>query len=107
MQFSFEVPESRIQEFLEYSSTALKKTWEANRCRSYTAFRTVTERVRSDQIVREKEIVEQLLFESIDDVRWLFDISNLKPDAFEAARAYNEKFRVGNMECRILEQVST
>jgi quinol monooxygenase YgiN len=36
VQFSFDVPEDKIQEFLEYSGSSLKKTWESLGCKSYS-----------------------------------------------------------------------
>lgn len=105
VQFSFEVPEDKIQEFVEYSSRILKKTWEAYGCRSYTAYRCATERIRSDQVIKENEIVEQLVFDSLDDVGRMFDASNLKPEDLEAAKSYEGRFHVRNMQCRVLEML--
>lgn len=105
VQFSFEAPENKIQEFLVYSSKVLKKTWEAYGCRSYTAYRNVGRRIRSDQIVNENEVIEQLIFDSLDDAKRMFDPSNLKPEDLKVAKSDEEKFHVRNMQCRILEML--
>ncbi|MEM7819161.1 MAG: hypothetical protein QW403_03415 [Candidatus Aenigmatarchaeota archaeon] len=52
VQFSFNVPEEKIQEFLEHSRSTLKRTWESRRRKSYTAYRSLTERIRNEQIIR-------------------------------------------------------
>jgi len=105
VQFSFQVPENKIQAFLEYSCKVLKKTWEAYGCRSYTAYRSVNRRIRQDQIIKENEIIEPLVFNSLDETARFFDRSNLKPNDLEVANAYKEKFHVRNMRCRILEML--
>jgi len=105
VQFSFEVPENKIQEFLVYSGKVLKKTWEAYGCRSYTAYRNVGRRIRSNQIVKENEIIEQIIFDSLDDAERMFDPSNLKPEDLEVAKSYEERCYVRNMQCRILEML--
>jgi len=105
IQFSFEVPEDKIQEFIEYSSRVLKKTWEAYSCRSYTAYRSVIKRIRSDQVIKENEIIEQLVFDSLDDLERMFDKSGLKPEDLETAKSYDERLRVRNMQCGVLEML--
>jgi len=105
VQFSFEVPEDKIQEFIKYSSRVLKKTWEAYSCRSYTAYRSATKRIRSDQVIKENEIIEQLVFDSSDDLERMFDMSNLKTEDLEAAKSYDERFRVRNLQCGVLEML--
>jgi len=105
LQFSFDLPENRIQEFLEYSSNVLRRTWEGLGCRSYTAYRSVSERIRRDQVIRDNEIVEQLVFESMKDVKRFLDEANLKPEETEAAESYGKIFHAANLQCRILEEV--
>jgi len=105
IQFSFEVPDGRIQEFMEYSSKVLKKTWESYSCKSYTAYRSVGKRIRPDQIIKKNEIVEQLVFHSLEDAERMFEKKNLRPGDVEAARSYDERFHVRNMQCRFLEML--
>jgi hypothetical protein len=103
VQFSFEAPHEKIQEFIQYSRDVLKKTWESYRCNSYAAYRSVSRRIRSDQIVNKNEVIEELIFDSVDDVARFFDPSNLKPNDVQVAESYKKRFHVRKMRCRILE----
>jgi hypothetical protein len=105
VQFSFDVPEDKIQEFLEYSSKTLKKTWESLGCKSYSVYRDSNERIRKDQVIKSNRITEQLLFDSIEDVKRFFDRKNLTPEQLEIADSYKKRFNVTNMQSIILEKV--
>nr|MDO8134461.1 hypothetical protein [Candidatus Njordarchaeum guaymaensis] len=105
VQVSFDVPEKKIKEFLDYSTSTLKKNWEALRCKSYTVYRSVGERIRDDQVIGKNRIVEQLVFDSIEDVKYLFDFRNLNPEQQAAALSYDKRFHATNMQTIILERV--
>ncbi len=104
IQFSFDIQENKIKEFLEYSNSTLKNTWEVKGCKLYTAYRSVDEKIRPDQIIRKNEIIEQLIFNSIDDVKKFFDKTNMKPQELEIEYSYEKKFNAKNLQCRILEK---
>jgi heme-degrading monooxygenase HmoA len=105
VQFYFQVPKGRIEEFAQYSKEVLKKTWESYGSTSYYAYTSVDRRIRSDQVINNNEVVEELVFDSVDDVARFFDKSNLKQGDAEAAESYEERFHVRNMHCRILKRI--
>jgi quinol monooxygenase YgiN len=104
VQFSFDVSEEKIQEFLEYASSTLKKTWESLGCKSYTVYRNVNERIRKDQVIKSNRIIEQLVFDSIEDVKRFFDRKKLTQEQLEIADSYKKRFNVTNMQSMILEK---
>jgi hypothetical protein len=103
VQFSLEVADDKIREFARYSREVLKKSWESHGCRSYTAYRSVERRIRPDQAINRNEVIEELFFDSVNDVVRFFDASILRQADVEAAESYKKRFHVGNMHSRILE----
>jgi hypothetical protein len=104
-QFSFDVPNEKVKKFLDYSRSTLKKEWEKSSCKSYSVYKVVNERLRGDQMTASDRIIEQLEFDSMDNVKKFFDVKNLSPKHKALADSYKKLFNVTNVQSIVLERI--
>jgi hypothetical protein len=105
VQFSFDVPKGKIQKFLDYADSTLRKAWVGRDCRSYACYRVSAKKVRGDQVIAKNRVVEQLGFGSMEGVRRFFDVKSFGPKQKAMADSYGKLFKVTNVRSVILEKV--
>jgi len=104
VQFIFDLPKNKMQEFLRYIPT-LKKTWESLGCKSYTAYRSIDKQIRKDQIIERNRIVEEIEFKSLEDINKFFTNAKANPKFKTIADSYERIFHASNIQSKILEKV--
>jgi hypothetical protein len=104
VQFEFDIPEDRMQAFLKHVPT-LKKTWESLGCKSYSAYRSINQRLRKDQIIEKNRITEDIMFESLDDINKFFAVAKADSKFRAMAESYEKLFGATDIKSRILESV--
>jgi hypothetical protein len=105
-EWSCEVPEEFMEEFLNWSREKLKPYYESHGCRKYSLFTAVEKKYFSYQEMHSKmRYTEQFEFDDVGVFeKWLLEHDE-NPDAREVISGYRGRFKVHSCIIRVFEQI--
>jgi hypothetical protein len=107
VQWQYNVPKEKFDEFVKFAKEKLKPFWESMGCKSHSMFVSTRKRFRfSYQIIDpENKITEQLFFDKLEDFDAFLKKIYSTEEGRKLADSYEKIFGVTNLVIKIYEQV--